>query len=324
MKNIIFLFSLPRSGSTLIQRILGSHEKISTAAEPWLLLPFVYAVRQHGIFAEYDHGICNIAIRDFIEELPKKEEDYVNALASFAQTLYSKNTASAACYFLDKTPRYYLIIPEIIKLFPDAKFIFLFRNPLEVLSSIIETWCNGKLKLNNHYIDLYYGPNLLAEGYELIKDKSFYLKFDDFITNPKMEMENLCNYLEISFDSYMLDSFSGTKLNGRMGDQTGRFQYDKVEKEIDAKWKKTVNSKYKKKFFKKYLRDQSAKTLKTFGVKHEQLAKEVDQISTSKSGAVVDRGNLYFGHLLRLIEMGFFKQKLKHRISTGKRFVQHL
>lgn len=317
------MFSLPRSGSTLIQRILGSHEKISTAAEPWLLLPFIYAVRQHGMFTEYGHSTCNVAVRDFIELLPEKEDDYMKALGSFAQTLYSKNTESAACYFLDKTPRYYLIIPEILKLFPEAKFIFLFRNPLEVLSSVIETWSNGSLRLNNHYIDLYHGPKLLAEGYELIKEKSYYLKFDDFITNPETEMKSLCNYLELSFDPSVLDSFSGTILNGRMGDQTGRYQYDKVEKKINSKWKKTVNTKYRKKFFQKYLRDQGAKTLKTFKVNLDELIEEVEQIPASKSGSFIDRGNLYLGHILRLVEMELFKQKLKSRISTGKRFVQH-
>ena len=31
--------SLPRSGSTLLQRILGSHDAVATSPEPWLLLP---------------------------------------------------------------------------------------------------------------------------------------------------------------------------------------------------------------------------------------------------------------------------------------------
>ena len=40
MKSPIFLFSLPRSGSTLLQRVLMSHKDIASVAEPWLMLPF--------------------------------------------------------------------------------------------------------------------------------------------------------------------------------------------------------------------------------------------------------------------------------------------
>jgi hypothetical protein len=39
----LFLLSLPRSGSTLAQRILAAHAGIATTSEPWILLPYLYA-----------------------------------------------------------------------------------------------------------------------------------------------------------------------------------------------------------------------------------------------------------------------------------------
>src|SRR5919107_2181016 len=39
----LFLLSLPRSGSTLAQRILAAHGGIATTSEPWILLPYLYA-----------------------------------------------------------------------------------------------------------------------------------------------------------------------------------------------------------------------------------------------------------------------------------------
>jgi hypothetical protein len=38
----LFLLSLPRSGSTLAQRILAAHGGIATTSEPWILLPYLY------------------------------------------------------------------------------------------------------------------------------------------------------------------------------------------------------------------------------------------------------------------------------------------
>ena len=40
-KKLIFLFSLPRSGSTLVQRVLAVHDALITASEPWLLLSLI-------------------------------------------------------------------------------------------------------------------------------------------------------------------------------------------------------------------------------------------------------------------------------------------
>ena len=43
-------------------------------------------------------------------------------------------------YFLDQTPQYHLIIPELLRVFPAASYVILFRNPLAVLVSMIAAW----------------------------------------------------------------------------------------------------------------------------------------------------------------------------------------
>jgi hypothetical protein len=45
--------------------------------------------------------------------------------------------------FLEKTPRNALNIPFMLELFPDAKFIFLYREPRQNTASIIEAWNKG-------------------------------------------------------------------------------------------------------------------------------------------------------------------------------------
>src|SRR5688500_15750036 len=61
----LFLLSLPRSGSTLAQRILAAHEAIATASEPWILLPYLYTLRERGAYAEYNHRVLVRAVEDF-------------------------------------------------------------------------------------------------------------------------------------------------------------------------------------------------------------------------------------------------------------------
>ena len=124
----IFILSTPRSGSTLLLSILSSHKKIFGMAETWLLLPFLYANRSNGALTNYCHRFAYQGLTDLINILPEKENQYNAYLKEFFENLYSSLVKEDHDYFLDKTPRYFFIIPEIVKIFPDAKFIFIFRN----------------------------------------------------------------------------------------------------------------------------------------------------------------------------------------------------
>src|SRR5947209_3362708 len=100
----IFLMSLPRSGSTLVQRMLGTHPDIATASEPWVLIPTLYGTRTEGVLTAYDQMVAATAIRDFIAELPAGRADYYRACRKFGLELYGA-AARGRPWFLDKTPR---------------------------------------------------------------------------------------------------------------------------------------------------------------------------------------------------------------------------
>jgi hypothetical protein len=51
--------------------------------------------------------------------------------------------------FLEKTPKNALRVPFFDQIFPDARYIFLWRDPRENLSSIIEAWKSGRWKTYN-------------------------------------------------------------------------------------------------------------------------------------------------------------------------------
>ena len=49
--DLIFIISQPRSGSTLLQRVLAGHPDVATSAETWLMLHPVYESRKRGLSA---------------------------------------------------------------------------------------------------------------------------------------------------------------------------------------------------------------------------------------------------------------------------------
>jgi hypothetical protein len=94
---------------------------VATVSEPWLLIPFMYTLKQEGVAAEYGHRIMVKAIEDFCRELPRGSEDYPEEIRNLALRLYAKATPDGATYFLDKNPRYHLIVDDLFRPFPDSR-----------------------------------------------------------------------------------------------------------------------------------------------------------------------------------------------------------
>ncbi|WP_340112511.1 sulfotransferase family protein [Maribellus mangrovi] len=282
MKSPIFIFSLPRSGSTLLQRVLMTHPQIASVAEPWLLLPFLFSTKSSGIASLYNHTKSSSGLNSFINNLPNSKQDYITELRTFIFNLYDKQCKNGELFFLDKTPRYYLIIPEIAELFPNAKFIFLFRNPIHVMSSIMETWSNKSFKrLHEYAIDLYDGPQLLSDGYKLLKNKSIALTYESFVENPEASVKRICNYLEIDYLLDMTTNFESQNTKGKMGDPTGAKKYKKIEKESLRKWENILNTKFRISVAKKYINQLENQTFEIQGYNKEHILNELSQVKTS-------------------------------------------
>ena len=57
-----------------------------------------------------------------------------------------KLTSPGALRFLEKTPKNALRVPFFARIFPDARFIFLWRDPRENIASIMQAWRPGNGK----------------------------------------------------------------------------------------------------------------------------------------------------------------------------------
>ena len=65
----------------------------------------------------------------------------LDAARAYALNIYNRILDDAGRDVLvDKTPRYYLILPFLKQLFPNAKFVWIRRNPLDVAASFKTTW----------------------------------------------------------------------------------------------------------------------------------------------------------------------------------------
>ena len=79
---------MPRSGSTLLQRVLMTHDNIASTSEPWFLLPLFYLTECQGALAEYSLHTSAQAIQDLIESLPAKGDEYEWLINRFPTSVY--------------------------------------------------------------------------------------------------------------------------------------------------------------------------------------------------------------------------------------------
>jgi hypothetical protein len=274
----LFILSLPRSGSTLVQRVLGAHPDIATAAEPWVLLPHTYATRATGAYAEYGHALAARAIREFTASLPDGEETYRDELRALVLRLYEYAAGGPAAYFLDKTPRYHFIADDLFGLFPDAKFVFLWRNPLAVVASTVETWGRGRWKIGRWRVDLFDGLANLVASRERHADASLSMRYEDLVSDPQGHWPLLFEHLELPFDPGILTSFPSVRVPGRFGDPTGVEAYDALTTRSIDKWRSTLANPFRKRWCRDYLRWIGAERLAVMGYQLDDLLEELDAV----------------------------------------------
>ncbi len=313
----IFIFSVPRSGSTLIQRIIAAHDGVATASEPWLVLPHAYSFHARGVSAEYQHPLMVDAIADFCAELPGGNDDYRRALRKCILGLYELAAGEQSRYFLDKSPPYCMVAEEIMALFPEGKFIFLWRNPLSVVASIIETWEPWRPAMFRD--DLFIGVPRLVSAFEKNRSQSHAVRFEDLVSGDERRWKQLMDYLEIEFKPETLNRFAEVKLNGRMGDPTGARRYSSLSAEPQQKWKETLVNPLRRAWCHRYLGYIGTDRLATMGYDRAQLLRELDAQPASTKALLPD-----LGRLVEDLAREFVRVRTRNRTIGGPNVIREL
>lgn len=289
MVDPLILFSQIRSGSTLAQRVLGAHPSIATASEPWLLLPLLYTLKPVGARADYWHLPAHQAIGDLISELPGGESDYLESMRAFAISVYSKATPGDEAYFLDKTPHYHFVASELLDLFPDGKFVFLWRHPLAVVTSILETFRGGRFEPFLFKQDIFDAPKRLSAARSAAGTRACDLFYERAVGGEEEAWRPVFDYLDLTWEPSVLRRFKNVELSGQYGDPTGSQRYRTLSSEPLTKWHKYFRGPVRRAWARRYLRWLGADTLAVMGFSLDDCLAELDDLPRgSISGAPID------------------------------------
>jgi len=275
----IFIFSAPRSGSTVLQRVLAAHRDVTTASEPWLLLPMLTPLYDDLPAPGARDPLIREALEDFIAELPNGRVDYRAAIRDSALALYEGVTDQNATYFVDKTPLYHLVVDEIFETFPDAKFLFLFRNPLSVVASCVELFDDGRWEVARYHAALFESLAYLAPASVKYASRSLTVRFEDLVMGGEAPLRRILEYLELPWEPRIIEQFASVELRGRMGDLTGTVAYSALSQEPIEKWRATICNPVRRAWCSRYLRWLGRERLAVMGYDVDQLREQLKTTS---------------------------------------------
>ena len=210
-----FIVGSARSGTTFLRLTLNAHPEVAVPPESRFI-------------TELDPGGTEIDVDAFLQRLSshKRFEAWGLPITAIRAELHglertSYSTAISATYrayarrqgksrWGDKTPRYVERIPEIHRLFPEARFIHLIRDGREVALS---------------YADVDFGPKNVARAAKLWADRvraglrdgrplgDRYLEvfYTDLTDDTEGTLKDICSFIELGFDPVMLDPNATSK-----------------------------------------------------------------------------------------------------------------
>jgi len=218
-------------------------------------------------------------VREFVARMPDGEGEYRAALREFVLRLYDRAAPGPGRYFVDKTPRYHFVLPELFATFPDARYVFLWRNPLAIVASIVETWCGGKWNVDRWRGDLL-GLRGLVDASVTRGKGSISVRFEDLVGGLDDAWGKLFGSLDLEFDPAVLSGFEQVRLGGSLGDPTGVGTYGQISGEPIEKWRRTLGSPWRRRWCRRYLDRLGDDRLATMGYDPMQLRESLDALGT--------------------------------------------
>ena len=189
----IFVVGMPRSGTSLIERILSSHDKVFGAGE----LPFLAEIILSNIKNNSKDLQSFFHNKENLNSLAKSYLDKVSIIKNNGKVI------------LDKSLLNFLWIGFIKILFPQAKIIHVKRNAKDTCLSCYKNLFDSNLNFTYKKSDLtsYYNAYLdLMNFWEKILNESIYtINYEDIINNPQKNISALLTFCNLDYDEKCLN-----------------------------------------------------------------------------------------------------------------------
>lgn len=191
----IFVLGLPRSGTTLVERMLESHKTTESLGE---LTDLVVALTKTiGKVSDKE---------DLITRSPQM--DYFK-MGKYYMSSTAQRSLSTATILLDKTPANFLYIGWIARALPKAKIIHLKRNPMDSCYAMYKTLFRMGYPFSYSLENLgaYYAAyrGLMDHWHNVLPGHIFDVQYEELVSDPEATSKGMFEYLGLEWDRSVLD-----------------------------------------------------------------------------------------------------------------------
>ena len=206
LKDPIFLIGFPRSGTTLLDTILRSHPLVDVLEEKPIIDKYIEKL-EIKISSKFD--ILKLANSSLKKEMRQFYFDQIN------KYLNDNNKI-----IIDKMPLNIIYVGEIIRYFPNAKFILAIRHPNDcILSCFMQNFLLNHAMANflnlKDSAKLYDSVMKLWEIYTSKFSIDFHtIKYEDLISNFEGSISDLLKFLDLSWSDEVSEFYKTSQKRG--------------------------------------------------------------------------------------------------------------
>jgi tetratricopeptide (TPR) repeat protein len=195
----IFIVGLPRTGTTMVERILGSHSQIHSAGELQAL--------SESIRVAVDVQAPDIAGTwlDYAAALGRLD----GALIAREYLARSRSRRGTRPRFSDKQTANFFYCALILRAFPKARIVHLTRHPLAACYAIYKTRFWGTFPFGNDLGDLgdfYIGyRRLMAHWHKILPARILDVAYEDVVNSLEPSTRRLLEFVGVPFEAACLE-----------------------------------------------------------------------------------------------------------------------
>ncbi len=193
----IFIVGQPRTGTTLIERVITSHSRVHSAGE---LRHFGNSVRRLTRYRGAGR---------FSEELVRRGADLDGRVLGEAYLVATRGVRGSEQHFVDKLPPNYVYIPLILMALPNAKIVHVRRDPMDAcFASFKQLFADAykhsyeQQEMARHHARYYH---LMQHYREQFSGRYCEIRYEDAAASLEPTARALIDYLELPWEEGCLN-----------------------------------------------------------------------------------------------------------------------
>ncbi len=205
LRRIALLCGHPRSGTTLLEQVLDSHSDVTSAEETKMMHDDAYL----PLIKDFPEGTSILQALDSVPPslILQARENYFRCLEMFLRRKIGTRL------LVDKNPALNLMIPLVVRIFPETKFLIALRDPRDVIVSCFMQ-ALPLTPISSSYLSLEGTVNQYANvmGFWLemlprMGNQWMYVRYEEMVEDLPAVARAVFDYLGVGFEDNVLNFY---------------------------------------------------------------------------------------------------------------------